>query len=234
MRQPSVWWQAVQKNMRRGMQAYSQFMEKQGFYLVLGICVLVIVGTAFWTRSSRTAEPPPPQESGQQANVPYEGVEQLSDMTPAVRSTATPAPVRQTNPTFTRPVSGALLREFDRTRPVYFALSRTWQVHSACDYQADTGAVVAAAASGTVISVKEDAFWGKTVTIDHGAGWVSIYGAMSASSYVKAGDPVQKGQTIGHVGNSSILEEDLGPHLHFAFLKDGQPINPETVWEGEQ
>ena len=70
---------SFRQHWKKGMQAYSAFMEKQGFYLVLTICVLVIVGTAVWTRAARTPEPPPAADLGQAADMPYEGVQRLQD-----------------------------------------------------------------------------------------------------------------------------------------------------------
>ncbi len=60
MKRAADLWNVGRQRLKKGMQAYSAFMEKQGFYLVLTICVLVIVGTAVWTRASKTPERPPP------------------------------------------------------------------------------------------------------------------------------------------------------------------------------
>lgn len=67
--QNSRFWQGV----KRAYARYDRLMEKQGFYVVLGVCVLVIVLSAFYTfRMRDEAEEPPVsarQEEAQSAAV---------------------------------------------------------------------------------------------------------------------------------------------------------------------
>ena len=229
MKRAADWFNVIKGHGKKAMQAYSSFMEKQGFYLVLTICVLVIVGTAVWTRATRTPTPPPALEKGQAADNPYEGVQRLSDVTmppSATRALPTATPV----PPLTRPVPGALVRGFSNTAPVYFQVTNIWQVHSACDYQGKTGDAVVSIGVGAVIEAYDSGVLGKTVVIDHGAGLIATYGGLSMNSYVKVGDPVKAGQTIGLIGNTTLFETDSGPHLHFSCIKSGEPIDPETLF----
>jgi murein DD-endopeptidase MepM/ murein hydrolase activator NlpD len=229
MKRSSDLWHLFVARVKKGMQAYSAFMEKQGFYLVLTICVLVIVGTAVWTRATRTPEPPPTYTDGQEANVPYEGVQRLSDVTLPPSATR-PVPTATPAPSFLRPVSGAVLRGFDSAHPVFFENAGIWQLHSASDYQAKTGDAVKSIGDGTVIAVTDSGMLGKTITVDYGGGIVALYGGLSMNSYVKLGDPVKRDQTIGHIGNSTLFETGDGPHLHFYVAKNSQPVDPETLF----
>ncbi len=220
---------SFRQHWKKGMQAYSAFMEKQGFYLVLTICVLVIVGTAVWTRAARTPEPPPTADLGQAADMPYEGVQRLQDVTAlpsATRLLPTPTPA----PPFLRPVPGAVSRSFDAIRPAYFEAANLWQLHSACDYAAKTGDVVKAMDDGTVVGISDSGMLGKSVTIQHSRGIVALYGGLSMNSYIKLGDPVKRDQAIGHVGNTTLFETDAGPHLHLFVTRDGHPIDPESLF----
>ena len=229
MKRAADWINTIKGHAKKAMQAYSAFMEKQGFYLVLTICVLVIVGTAVWTRATRTPTPPPATDNGQAAVNPYEGVQRLADVTAppaATRSLPTATP----QPPLLRPVPGALIRSFNNSTPEYFEVTGMWQVHNACDYQAKTGDAVAAIGEGAVLSVTDSGTLGKSVVIDHGAGLIATYGGLSMNSYVKIGDPVKSGQTIGLVGNTTLFETDAGPHLHFFAVKRGEPIDPETLF----
>lgn len=214
---------------KKGMQAYSSFMEKQGFYLVLTICVLVIVGTAVWTRATRTPEPPPSLSEGQAAGAEYEGVQRMADVT-ALPSTTRSLPTPTPQPSFSRPIPGAILRAFNAEQPVFFESAGLWQLHCACDYQAKTGDVVKSMGDGTVVGVTESGILGKTVTIDYGGSIVAVYGGLSMNSYVKTGDPVERGQAIGHIGNSTLFETGDGPHLHFSVTKNGNLVDPETLF----
>ncbi len=229
MKRAADLWNSFRQHLKNGMRAYSAFMEKQGFYLVLTICVLVIVGTAVWTRATRTPEPPPASENGQEANVPYEGVQSLKDVTAPpspTRVLPTPTPA----PPFLRPVPGAVARGFDASHPVFFEAAGLWQLHSACDYQAKTGDVVKSMGDGTVVGIADSGMMGKSVTIQYSKGIVALYGGLSMNSYVKLGDPVKRDQAIGHIGNSTLFETDSGPHLHLFVTKDGHPIDPETLF----
>jgi Peptidase family M23 len=104
------------------------------------------------------------------------------------------------------------------------------------------GVAVLAAAAGTVwktrdgiedVNVNEigkdtvDKYGlGNTVLIDHGDGWVSIYGHMLKGSVrVKPGDHVEAGQPIGLVGLSGLTSF---PHMHFMVDYQGKPIDPFT------
>lgn len=229
MKRAADLWNSIRQHIKKGMQAYSAFMEKQGFYLVLTICVLVIVGTAVWTRATRTPEPPPAQDNGQAADMPYEGVQRLSDVTlmpSPTRVVPSPTPA----PPFLRPVPGAVSRAFDAERPVFFEEAGIWQLHSACDYQAKTGDAVKSMGDGTVIGISDSGLLGRSVTIQHDRGIVALYGGLSMNSYVKLGDPVKRDQAIGHVGNSTLFETESGPHLHLFVTKDGHPVDPELLF----
>ncbi len=231
MKRAADLWNVGRQRLKKGMQAYSAFMEKQGFYLVLTICVLVIVGTAVWTRASKTPERPPATDAGQAADVPYEGVQRLTDVTPypsATRSSPTPTPA----PSFLRPVQGAVLRGFDVSRPAFFKAANMWQVHCACDYSAKAGDVVKAMGDGTVTEIADSGTYGKSVTINHGGNITATYAGLSMNSYVKVGDPVTRGQAIGHVGNTTMTETDDGPHLHLSVREGDQWIDPETLFSG--
>ena len=67
--------------------------------------------------------------------------------------------------------------------------------------------------------------YGLLMIIDHGSGYMSLYGHNS-SLYKKVGDFVKKGEVITAVGNSGGYQK---PGLYFAIWHDGKPINPR-LW----
>ncbi len=69
--------------------------------------------------------------------------------------------------------------------------------------------------------------YGNMILIDHGNGMVTRY-AHHSKLYVKAGDQVLKGQTIGMVGSTG---RSTGPHLHFEIYVNGKRVNPLTYYK---
>ena len=59
--------------------------------------------------------------------------------------------------------------------------------------------------------------FGNSVFIEHGDGWISAYGHLSALT-VASGETVTQGQLIGYIGSTG---NSTGPHLHLALYHDG-------------
>lgn len=84
-----------------------------------------------------------------------------------------------------------------------------------------TDDVVAARTGKVVFSTDSLKGFGKTLIIDHGDGFSSIY-ARNAQILVKAGDYVQKGSLIAKSG----LSKNKDTYLHFQIRKGHIPQNP--------
>ncbi|MDD3335291.1 MAG: M23 family metallopeptidase [Eubacteriales bacterium] len=228
----SKFWQGI----KRAYLRYDRMMEKQGFYVVLAVCVLVIVLSAFYTfrlreeggelsMNAEEAQTAGGTQNAQtlkeaQALVASVGAEQKLEL-------ATQSPFR-----LVQPLSGFLDRTFSDAEPQFFAQSNAWQIHAGVDFQAEYGAPVAACASGTVTKKAQDNELGLCVVIDHGNGYQTVYAGLSSADYVQVNDPVSQGQTIGHVGNGVLAENDGLPHLHLEVHKNGKPVDPLTVFLG--
>ena len=84
------------------------------------------------------------------------------------------------------------------------------------------GSPIYAAKPGIVTEVKYDNSFGNYVEINHENGYYTRYLHMaSLSRYVKVGQRVEMGQTIGDVGNSGASQ---GAHLHFE-IWNGKPYS---------
>ena len=128
---------------------------------------------------------------------------------------------------FIFPVEGEVIKEFAKDNLIYSETLEEWITHTGIDIKADRTTVVKATADGTVKSIKNDPRYGLTVTIEHNDGYTSVYSSLLSAEFVKEGEKVSQGQTIGTVGNSSVFEVAEDNHLHFELLKDGSNINPE-------
>ena len=101
---------------------------------------------------------------------------------------------------------------------------RRWMPHRCIDYAAPTGTPAVAAGAGKVIYVGWDNGYGKTVRIRHNSVYTTRYSHLSSyAKGIKYGARVNQGQVIGYVGSSGY---STGPHLEYAMLKYGTPVNP--------
>lgn len=128
---------------------------------------------------------------------------------------------------FIFPVEGDVIKEYAKDNLIYSETLEEWITHSGIDIKADRASIVKATADGTVKTIKNDPRYGLTVTIEHNDGYVSSYSSLLTAEFVKEGEKVTQGQTIGTVGNSAVFETAEDNHLHFELLKDGSNINPE-------
>lgn len=98
--------------------------------------------------------------------------------------------------------------------------------HLGTDLAATAGSPVFAAGSGSVefAGSKEDL--GNTIIINHHNGYVTTYSHMKDIRTGK-GRSVSKGDVIGTVGTTGNTN---GPHLHYTVTKDGQELDPESMF----
>ena len=86
---------------------------------------------------------------------------------------------------------------------------------------------IVAANRGKVLFADELGIYGNCVIIDHGMGVQSLYAHLS-SIEVKAGQDVEKEQTLGRSGMTGLAG---GDHLHFTMLVNGHMVNPVEWWD---
>lgn len=129
---------------------------------------------------------------------------------------------------FSMPVEGEISKDFAKDSLVYSETLKEWVTHMGIDIKAEKTTVVKAAESGTIKSIKNDPRYGLTVVIDHGDGYQTIYANLLTSEFVVEGENVEKGQSIGTVGNTAVFEVADEPHLHFEILKESIPQDPNS------
>lgn len=119
------------------------------------------------------------------------------------------------------PVIGQVSSEFGQ---------RWGRRHEGLDIAAEEGKPIRALEAGTVVFAGRRGTYGKTVIINHGHGFRSLY-AHSSSLEVSPGEYVEQGQTIARVGSTG---HSTGPHLHLEILYRGIPLNPERYLPTEE
>lgn len=102
----------------------------------------------------------------------------------------------------------------------------TIRAHRGVDYAAATGTPIRAAGDGRVSFAGWQNGYGRTVIIDHGRGYTTLYAHMSRLGSFRTGQRVRQSQVIGYVGATGLA---TGPHLHYEFRVNGVHRDPLKV-----
>lgn len=99
--------------------------------------------------------------------------------------------------------------------------------HYAIDIGNRNKGPILAAANGVVTKAQGgyNGGYGNMIVVDHGNGRETLY-AHNSAIYVKVGDNVTQGQTIGWMGNTGRVYGATGIHLHFELRVNGSKVNP--------
>ena len=135
-------------------------------------------------------------------------------------------PVKVKDPEFSIPVEGEIMRSYAKDSLIYSETLEEWIVHLGIDIKADRTTVVKSSEAGTVTAIKNDPRYGLTIIIEHVNGYKTVYSNLLTTEFVSEGETVEKGQSIGTVGNSAAFEIVDEPHLHFEILKDDVNVDP--------
>ncbi len=128
---------------------------------------------------------------------------------------------------FAYPVEGEILREYAMDELIFSETLDEWTVHQGLDIKADRTTVVKTAEAGTVVAIKNDPRYGLTVIIEHEDGFKTVYSNLLTTEFIAEDENVEKGQSIGTVGNSAVFEIADEPHLHFEMIKNGEYVDPK-------
>ena len=101
------------------------------------------------------------------------------------------------------------------------------RLHKGVDYAAPRGTPIRVSGDGKVVFKGRKGGYGRTVIIQHGGRYSTLYAHMSSYRRgVHVGKRVKQGQIVGYVGSSG---RATGPHLHYEFRVNGAHRNPLTV-----
>ncbi|HCW50487.1 MAG TPA: hypothetical protein DGR79_00230, partial [Clostridiales bacterium] len=103
-----------------------------------------------------------------------------------------------------------------------------YEHHDGIDISGRVGTPIVATADGTVVFAGWNGLYGRTVVIDHGYGWSTLYGHC-AKLAVELGDRVKRGEVIGFIGSTG---KSTGPHVHFEVRVNGRTVNPRYYLGG--
>jgi murein DD-endopeptidase MepM/ murein hydrolase activator NlpD len=125
------------------------------------------------------------------------------------------------------PATLAMLQPAPGPRSSTFGLQRFFNgqarnPHAGMDIAAPEGTPVVAANAGCVIDTGDYFFQGRSVVLDHGRGFLSLYAHLSSIDTAMA-KVVNAGDLIGKVGATGRV---TGPHLHFSVYLNAVAVDP--------
>jgi murein DD-endopeptidase MepM/ murein hydrolase activator NlpD len=126
------------------------------------------------------------------------------------------------NGAFLRPVPGRVTTNFGLRRVIN---GQPRNPHTGLDLRGEKGTPVLASNSGAVVLVDALFFSGKSVILDHGWGFYSMYFHLS-ETLAGEGDRIRKGAVLGRVGSTG---RSTRPHLHWAVRINGARVDPLSL-----
>ena len=124
----------------------------------------------------------------------------------------------------TWPTTGPVTQEFIRGN-----VARGVLPHLGIDIAGNETIPIRAAGAGTVVRAGTDEYLGNFVEIQHGLGYLTVYGHCSRL-VVDPGARVEVGQIIAYMGRTG---QATATHLHFEVWQQGEAVDPRSVLEGD-
>jgi len=110
-----------------------------------------------------------------------------------------------------------------RMHPIH----KTWTGHKGVDYAAPSGTPIHSTSDGTVEFAGTQNGYGNVVIIKHDSKYSTLYAHQSRiAEGIRKGARVTQGEVIGYVGMTGWA---TGPHLHYEFRVNNEPIDPLSV-----
>ena len=209
----------------------SRGMYGKGYYIALVLCAAAIgvMGFAYYRNGSEAESVL--QEPQQQVTLPaaltQEDIPAVATQPQEMPGTEAPsAPAKKKAFKTAAPLSGVEVAGYAMDCLSYNETTRDWRVHNGVDLAAEAGTEVMAAADGVVYTTYTDDMMGTVVVIRHENGYTTQYASLDPELKVSTGDQVLLGQVIGCVGETALLETNLGPHVHFSVLYNDEAVDP--------
>lgn len=131
---------------------------------------------------------------------------------------------------FKMPVDGKVSCAFSGDELIYNKFLSDWRSHNGVDISCDKNSAVYSSADGIVTEILDNSM-GKSVTVEHNNGYLSVYSNLSEEIAVKAGDEVRSGSLIGKISDSNPSDFTKDYHLHFEIIHNDKYVDPMELIE---
>lgn len=233
------------------------FFKKEGFYLVLFVCLcLIATVTVVTTRNKNvsnedgnngseftlTVDDQPTSETQKQNAERVESEENLLVEENEEAEAEVEAETEEdgvnvssdttTEVTFNNPINGEVLRGYTYPKPQKMTDGTSRNIRG-IDIKAQIGTEVTAAAVGEVKEVSNKTEEGTYIVIAHANGLYTKYTNLAKDARVNVGDRVTEETVIGTVGETSKIftTGEFGEHLNIqVYDVNGKDLNPTTYF----
>lgn len=230
------------------------FFRKEGFYLVLFLCLCVIATVAVvTTKKNKALEQSNQSQNEFTLNVDDKATSDLQKQNAdRVENTqnnvlaeneiaSTEEDVNVSTGTnvevsFANPLDGSIARGYSYPKPQAMSDGSSRNIRG-IDIKASVGTEVKAAAVGEVKEVSSKIEEGNYVVVAHANGLYTKYCNLSKDIRVNVGDKVTEETVIGTVGDSSKIftNNEFGEHLNIQVQDvDGKDLDPTTYFTFNQ
>ncbi|WPC42100.1 peptidoglycan DD-metalloendopeptidase family protein [Clostridium sp. JS66] len=226
----------------------TNFFKKEGFYVILFVCLCIVATVAVLTaKSSKNANNALIQQQNTQAqdkakketakgnnesSLNYDNALQVKkESKPQVvvpkSETKSQSVSNSVSTSLSKPVEGSLARAYSED-PVYWDSTSSYRPNLGLDIKTDLGKPVMAAMDGKVEEIDTATQDGVKIVINHQNGLKTVYSNLDQKVKVSKGQSVTKGTLIGTVGKTTLRSayEKYGDHLHFEVLKGNDFVDP--------
>ncbi|WP_225787246.1 M23 family metallopeptidase [Pseudomonas sp. Marseille-P8916] len=206
-------------------------VKEQGTWLaIVGIPLTQQPGTAALTQGGRTlpftvvGKKYPEQritlKNKRQVNPNPEDLKRIDrELAEQLKAYRSFSPNLPSNLILDKPVNGPLSSRFGVRR---FFNGEERNPHAGLDFAVPAGTPIKTPANGKVILVGDYFFNGRTVFVDHGQGFISMFCHMSRID-VKPGQVLRRGEVVGRVGATG---RATGPHMHWNISLNDARVDP--------
>lgn len=132
--------------------------------------------------------------------------------------------------TLTWPVRGDVILPYSMETTVYFKTLAQYQCNPGMLIAAGNGTTVQNAFLGKVTKVTSDNTYGNMVTLYIGNDYSIVYGQLD-TIYVKEGDYVKAGESVGTIGSPTDSFAEEGSHLFFQMYQGEETVDPMIFME---
>ncbi|KEI93733.1 M23 family metallopeptidase [Clostridium botulinum] len=225
----------------------SNFFKKEGFYVVLFLCLCIVAAIAAISVKSNSHVKKEPIENKVVENkkekdsakaiegnsksynnaLEVKKEENKENEKSKQNEKETAQVSKAESNSFIKPVEGTLARVYSED-PVFWSSTSSYRANLGLDIKAKLNSPVCSIADGKVEDIVTSSQDGVKVTVNHQNGIKSVYANLDPKVKVTKGQQIKQGCLIGNVGKTTLRAayEKYGDHLHFAMMKGNKYINP--------